>query len=66
MKEFRSYIDPETGERSTGLFDMTQEQIDALEASRAESVAMDAAREEAELAKFKAMVEKLGYVPAKN
>lgn len=34
MKEFRSYIDDETGERVSGLFDMSEEQINALEASR--------------------------------
>lgn len=34
MKKLVSYIDEETGERVTGLFDLSQEQIAALEASR--------------------------------
>jgi len=66
MKELRGYIDEATGERRQELFDMTQEQIAALEAARAESTAMDTAREEAELAKFKAMADKLGYVATKK
>jgi hypothetical protein len=66
MKEFRSYIDEETGERVSGLFDMRQEQIAALEASRTETQKIEEDREAAEMERFRRMAEKLGYVPAKQ
>lgn len=49
MKELRSYIN-ENGERVTELFDMTQEQIDTLEAERALYAAQQQEREKSQAA----------------
>lgn len=65
MKQLVSRIDPDTGERVNVLEDMTPKQIAALEASRAESIQIEADREAAEIAKFEAMAAKLGFVKKK-
>lgn len=71
MKEFRSYIDDETGERVSGLFDMSEEQINALEASRAPYVPEQVSAAQALLAlhnanlldEVEAAIETVDYAP---